>query len=83
MTRDEAITELYDNRNSRLTASDLDLFVALGMLKLDEPEPDMVRGLNGMSGKVRAFMRRFHLGEYSPSQLYSALDAAGLKIVEK
>jgi hypothetical protein len=33
--------------------------------------------------KVRRFMADFHLGGYSPNQLYSALESAGLQIIEK
>ena len=33
--------------------------------------------------KVRRFMVEFHLGDYSPGQLYSALESAGLQIIEK
>ena len=33
--------------------------------------------------KVRRFMAEFHLGDYSPGQLYSALESAGLQIIEK
>ena len=33
--------------------------------------------------KVRRFMAEFHLGDYSPGQLYDALESVGLQIIEK
>lgn len=83
MTRDEA--KRIMGEASRFAWNDermIDAFVALGMLKLDEPSNDLVE-CGGQIGKVRAFMRKFHLWEYSPGQLESALASCGLKIVEK
>jgi hypothetical protein len=91
MTREEAI-EAVMTRHAKLSfsltgedlreiaESDVDIWVALGMLKLDEP---MREPSTGQLGRTRQFMKDFHLGSYSPGQLEQALNATGLKIVEK
>lgn len=79
MTRDEAITKIYDNRNSRITASDLDLFVALGMLKLDEPKLE-----SRESPTYRAYDAIFEFTSSLDFQTFRDLiKSAGLQIIEK
>ena len=88
MTRDEAVKKAeecfqYNNPGQEWFFTPSRLVAALenlGLLKLDESS---IGYPPGMVGKTIRFMRGFHLGAYSPAQLQSALDAAGLKIVEK
>jgi hypothetical protein len=76
MREDDNVDELIDEMADR----EIDGFIALGMLKLDEQKID--EGY-GMVFKIRAMMRDLKLGHMSPAQFDSALIRAGLKIVEE
>ncbi len=76
MTREQAI-DILDRTTSvgdRISAAYwIDIFVALGMLKLDEPKGVEQRLAEAYAGQV----------SLTPTGLKCRLDAAGLKIVEK
>lgn len=76
MTRDEAIKAFRNSTPNPSSFSDeawIDRFVALGMLKLDEPKPIGIR----LGEALKPF--GIQIGVYE----MEAIDAAGLKIVEK
>lgn len=90
MTRDEAIkayvekaflrkidtTESY--REAAVSAGyAIDAFVALGMLKLDEPKCASERAVDAM------FSVAAYSGMLTPRHAMEAISAAGLKIIEK
>lgn len=91
MTREEAIAVLHRTPWNPKFAETMDAIecqkfvaglAALGVLQFDEGN-DQRAEPEGQIGKVRKFMRSFHLQNFTPSQFYGALDVAGLKIVEK
>lgn len=78
MTRDEAsklAREAYHKQDTH-TMSDaiLDIIVALGLLKLDEPNPIDVRFCDAI--------RDIQFEKRGASALWGAIHGAGLKIVE-
>lgn len=79
MTREEAIAKFIDaaNPESSRTAAWIDRFVALGMLKLDDPEIIYSGPALGAIDAVigNKFTSAVHVAR--------ALDAAGFKIVRK
>lgn len=80
MTRDEAIAKFTDaaDPSSFRTAAWIDRFVALGMLKIDTEKCPSERALDAMF----SFPPCKH-GLITPRHALDAIDAAGLKIVEK
>jgi hypothetical protein len=90
MTRDEAIADFNEaaNPSSFSTGAWIDRFVALGMLKLDEPKNPSelaILALDGqmVGGPMHGMLCTYRLGRSEAIQLADALDRAGLKIVEK
>jgi hypothetical protein len=80
MTRDEAIEKLAHTRmymlGDRRAEAWIEVFEVLGMLKLDEPKCARERAVDAMFG-------RGHNGVITPRHAIDAIEAAGLKIVEK
>lgn len=81
MTRDEAVNVMSEiwggNRQHALGESYVDAFVALGMLKLDEPKSAQQK-LDALFSLYRLEDARLKMHEF-----LAYLDEAGLKIVEK
>lgn len=73
MTRDEAIN-IWEGFHYG-AGSVIDGFVALGMLKLDEPK--------GIEERLHDAMKRGGGASFSAVWLMMALDCSGLKLVEK
>jgi hypothetical protein len=80
MTRDEAKEKLMAETRNECTPGQMDDFidmsVALGMLKLDEPKYTTERAIDAM-------FARGQNGVITPRHALDAIEAAGLKIVEK
>ncbi len=80
MTRDEAIAIAkhqleYVNVSDAYIAAHIDVLVALGLLKLDEPKmPERIF--------IKA-MRDYGYGITAARELFDRIDFAGLKLVEK
>lgn len=78
MTRDEVETIIHDNffmgRGKTFAQSWTDAFVALGMLKLDEPKSAWEK----FNAIARDWVDPLEMGEF-----FSDIEKAGLKIVEK
>lgn len=98
MTREEAIkafagkmnypmAEYYNETVSRITPM-IDGFVALGMLKLDEPKNDLGKTYECLNGKHLSYSAsgRQHVYVLGPTDIGSIIDAlhgAGLRIIER
>lgn len=83
MTRDEAIrvrrAHYVDHSEEvalKWAVADVDSYVALGMLKLDEPKSAGERAVDAM-------FERGARGLIAPRHAIEAINMAGLKIVEK
>ncbi len=75
MTREQAI-EIFSSTDHHVANGDwIDVFVKLGMLKLDEP-------IN-LDARATDALRRIPVSERYPDEILRALRDAGLKIVEK
>lgn len=85
MTRDEAVDAIHNahnpgdlpgelrwDSNRRWAEKAVDGYVALGMLKLDEPKSAYEKLADAMG-----------IGRWSRNNIMSAIESAGLKIVEK
>jgi hypothetical protein len=79
MTRDEArkvIGELWKKEKTNTSSHDfyIDMFINLGMLKLDEPAP--------VKDRLRDQIDKTAL-QYGTAVVWGCIEAAGLKLVDK
>jgi hypothetical protein len=79
MTREEAHAKLLEGTRSSCTEGQMvdfiDMALALGMLKLDEPK--------SAEQKLKEHLTADGYGAYAADSFIRGIDSAGLKIVEK